>query len=266
MKRRASAVSIVVLLALSLGMTVSASAATGELDRRRHHPTTTTTRFRPSTTTTTRPTTTTAPPTTTTTSPPPTPSGERYDFMVSIQDEGLAWAAPYYLDLGNGFGWGYGNRDGYKCQYGILVAGDALTSQNPMGRFRVARIAEAESYVLINDRYMPDRGPLLRHYDTGLLDPPDGVQQGECPPPDASYEPYFGPGERPVIDYLRNGQILERRDYRNVVIQDPRLKFRLISETDQEVVVMSYWDNLPIAPIYYDAPFGGGVTMNAFVP
>lgn len=229
-------------------------------------PTTTTTA---PTTTTTAPTTTTQPPTTTTTlGNPPQHEGEAYDFMVNIQGEGNAWVAPYHLDLGNGIGWGYGNRDGYRCMYGILVEGDALTSQSPVGRFTVTRIDGAAAYVLINDRDMPDRGPLLRHFGNGLLDPPDGVRQGECPPPDANvnYEPFTGPGQLPVVDYVGpGGQILERRDYRTVANNDPRLKFRLFSETDQKVTVVAYWENLPIVVVYYEAPWGD-VRMEAFIP
>lgn len=233
---------------------------------------------RPTTTVPTTTTTTLPPTTTTTLGNPPQHEGEAYDFMVNIQGVGNAWVAPYHLDLGNGFGWGYGNRDGYRCQYGTLVEGDALTSQSPVGRFTVTRIDGAAAYVLINDRDMPDRGPLLRHFGTGLLDPPSGVQQGECPPPDANvnYEPFTGPGQLPVVDYVGpNGEIFERRDYRTIDNDDPRLKFRLLSVTPQRVTVVAYWENLPIVVIYYDAPalFDGAapswaddVHMQAFVP
>jgi hypothetical protein len=237
-------------------------------------PTTTapTTTTEPPTTTTTAPaTTTTQPPTTTTTGPLPNPSGSRYDFMVNVHEVGQAWVAEYYLDLPytDGVGWAYGNRDGYKCMYGPL-----LWNGIPVGRFRVAAVPEAESYVIINDRYMPDRGPLLRHYDTGLLgsesEPPDTVLQGECPPPDLAYEPSAAPGQLPVIDYLGpNGELLERRDYRKLDDDGPldsRLKFRLVSSSAQVVIVVAYWENQPFAVVYYDAPYGGGVTMNGFVP
>lgn len=279
MSRQSLAALVLALLTLSLGATFTASAATGELDRRRSHPTTTTQRHpttttttRPPTTTTTRrtttttaaPTTTTVAPITTTTGPLPTPTGDRYDFMVNVAGVGQAWVAPYYLNLPYtpNTGWGYGNRDGYKCMYGILLWND-----EPVGRFTVTAIPEAQSYTIINDRYMPDRGPLLRHYDTGLLDPPDGVRQGECPPPDLPYEPSTLPGQRPVVDYIGpNGQLLERRDYRKVDIQDSRLKFRLHSATAARVTVVAYWEDQPFVVVYYDAPYGGGVTMNGYVP
>jgi hypothetical protein len=228
----------------------------------------TTTTAAPTTTTTAAPTTTTAPATTTSTGPLPTPTGEHYDFMVNVHEVGQAWVAEYYLNLPytDDVGWGYGNRDGYKCMYGILLWDD-----DPVGRFRVAAVPEAQSYTIINDRKMPDRGPLLRHYDTGLLgsesNPPDTVRQGECPPPDLAYEPSTLPGQLPVIDYLGpNGELLERRDYQKLVDLDPRLKFRLHSATSQVVTVVAYWENVPFAVVYYDSPYGGGVTMDAFVP
>lgn len=238
-------------------------------------PTTTTTA--PTTTTQAPTTTTTVPPTTTTTTPGPlpTPSGARYDFMVNIHEVGLAWRAPYYLTLPytDGVGWGYGNRDGYRCMYGILLWDD-----DPVGKFWITAIQDAQSYVIVNDKGMPDKGPQLRHFGTGLLGsqstPPDEVRQGECPPPfaDVDYEPFTGPGQLPVIDYIGpNGELLERRDYRKLDDEAPlpaELKFRLFSVTPTLVTVVAYWNNLPIAPIYYEAPaaWNSGVTMNAFVP
>lgn len=244
--------------------TTEATTTTTEATTTTEEPTTTSTA--PPTTTTAAPTT--QPPTTTTTGPLPSPTGPRFDFMVNINSVTQAWVAPYYLNLPYtpDTGWGYGNRDGYRCFYAILLFGD-----DPVGRVLLTAISEAQSYIVINDRYMPDKGPLLRHYDTGLLDPPDNVRQGECPPPDddIDYEPFTGPGEFPVIDYIGpEGQLLERRDYRKLVDLDPRLKFRLFSVSPERVTVVAYWENLPIAPIYYDAPveWDSGVTMNGFVP
>jgi hypothetical protein len=190
--------------------------------------------------------------------------------MVNIHEVSQAWVAEYFLELPytEGVGWGYGNRDGYKCMYGVL-----LRDGDPVGRFTVTAIREAESYVIINDRNMPDRGPELRHYNTGLLgsesNPPDTVRQGECPPPTEVYEESTLPGQFPVIDYLGpNGELLERRDYRRLdnADLDPRLKFRLHHADELRATVIAYWENIPFAVVYYDAPYGTGVTMSAFVP
>jgi hypothetical protein len=225
-------------------------------------PTTTT---EPPTTTTTAPTTTTQPPTTTTTGPLPNPTGDKYDFFVNVHQVGRAWTAPYFYNLPYtpDTGWADGNRDGYKCAYGIL-----LWDGEPVGRVTFTRVAGAAAYTIINDQGMPDRGDTLRHYDTGSLFPRP-VTQGECPPPDddVDYVPSTLPGQLPVIDYLGpNGELLERRDYRKIVIEDPRLKFRLVSVSAERVTVVAYWENNPFVVVYYDAPYGTGVTMNGFVP
>lgn len=229
----------------------------------------TTTTTRPPTTTTTQPpgTTTTVPPTTTTTAPLPTPEGPRYDFFVNVLGVGRAWLAKYFYTLPYtpNTGWADGNRDGYKCAYGILMWND-----QPVGRVTFSRVSGAATYTIINDQGMPDRGDTLRHYDTGSLFP-QPVTQGECPPPIEAYEPSLEPGQLPVIDYIGpGGELLERRDYRNVGITDPisdgRLKFRLTSVSAERATVVAYWENNPFVVIYYDAPYGADVTMNGFVP
>lgn len=235
---------------------------------------TTTATTRPTTTTTqgTTTTATTLPSTTTTTGPLPSPTGDNYEIFVTVDGEGAIWTAPYYrtLPYSPNTGWFDGNRDGYKCAFGILGwnLNTASKLDDPAGRFTFTRI-NGVAYARVNDRRMPDSGPTLRHYATGLLTPAP-VTQGECPPPTETYTPNTEPGQLPVIDYLGpQGQLLERRDYRKLDDDGPlpaELKFRLHSIDPLRVTVIAYWENNPIVVVYYDAPFNNGVTMAAFVP
>jgi len=214
------------------------------------------------TTITTAPTTT-EPPTTTTTIPPtttlppppviwPPQSGPRYDAIVRVDGEGLLWRAPYFRTLTSGAGWADGNRDGYDCLYGILL--DA--AGNPIGRFLFKRVDAAAAYVKILDEGMPENGPTNRHYDTGLLTPAP-VRQGECKPlhQDVPYTPLAGSGELPVVDYLTDGTLLERRSYLDVDSDHVggRLLFQVESASLERVVVVAYWDSLPVVAVYYEA-------------
>lgn len=277
--RRLSAISIIVLLALALGASLSASAATGELDRRRHHPTTTTrhhpttttttrppttTTTRPTTTTTTRPpatTTTTIAPTTTTTVPPTTtttfgtPTGDSFTTLLRGGEDDATrfwWDAAYFRNLPSGAHWVDGDRSGYRCFYAFLQYNGQI-----VGRVTFIRIPGAE-YAVVNDSGMEEG---VRYYD-GTLAPANAPRElGDCPFTDIEYATYTGPDERPTVSYVMGGQTLEVRNYKTTVVGGPYIKFQQVEASATRVGVVAYFNNNPAIVVYYDSMVPG-VVMN----
>jgi len=186
----------------------------------------------------------------------PTPSGEHYTVMLRGGDDPATrfwWDADYFRSLPYtaATGWTDGDRAAYKCLYGFLLWRDRIA-----GRVTFTRVPGA-TYALINDEKMAEGA---RMYDGSLPPPGSSRELGECPAPDQTYEPYFGPDERPVVTFETNrGRLLEVRDYRPTVA-GPAIKFRLIDSTAQRVTVVAYFNDQPVIVVYYDS-MSSRVTM-----
>jgi len=204
---------------------------------------TTTTRVRP-TTTTIAPTTTAAPTTTTTTFPPQ--SGDSFTIMLGDFNTGARWwEALYRRDLTTGAGWTDGDRSGYRCAYMFLEAADGTI----VGRVTFTLIPEAQSYGAVNDRFMVEGA---RYYDGTVAPPGSPRELGDCPAPTETYEPYAGPDERPTIDFVSGGTVLERRDYKTTVA-GAGVIFNQVLVTPQRITVIGNVDGLPVVAVYYDS-------------
>lgn len=261
--------SILILLALLLGVTLMAAPASAD----NHGGPTTTTRVRNTTTT--------APTTTTTTFPEtiisPTGVQYNYSFLVVEQAVGKWWGAPYLFELPyqTGYGWGLGDRIAYSCDYGFLIEGGVKVDKDvegglAVGRFAVTVIEEASGYMLINGDGMGQRyfdgtentNPNLRQlYPNSFCTNLDGIYQGD-------YVPSDGVGETPVVAFRNaDGEVTEIRDYRNTVVETPGVHFKLTDAdgSDGTVAVVAYGpDNVPGAVVYYSGLNGG--TVEAFLP
>lgn len=178
---------------------------------------------------------------------PPAPApGEPGHFTTILSDsEGTRWwTADYLRSLPSGYGWTDGDRSGYRCFYAFIVDARGRV----VGRVTFTRIDGAD-YATILDKYMAEG---VRYYN-GTLAPPGAPKElGQCPAPSASYEPYFGPDERPVITYNVRGQAIETRDYTEVVAA-PGITFRHVEDTPTRQAVIAHRDGLPVIAVYYDS-------------
>lgn len=237
--------------------------------------TTTTTRSRRASAT---PTTEASSPTTTEAAPNlPTPTGEKFDIILSNADTNVHWwTAPYARDLPYtaGVGWTDGDRSGYKCAYMHL-----FRNGNPndiVGRVTFSRPL-GQTYGKVNDSRMLEGQSSSRAYDGGL----DWASQAECPDPDEDYQPLPANTKdvRPKIFYVDSkGNLLENRSYTNttgdaivkgtLIFQDGGLTTKPFTDTGgisscddyctvyerQKVIAYEFDDGewLPAMTIYYD--------------
>lgn len=226
------------LLAAPITTTTAATTST--------RPRQTTTTLAP-TTTAAPTTTTTLPPTTTTTAPLPVPSGERWDLDVRADINGIrqGWVAPYFRSLpyASNTGWVDGDRTAYRCAYGFLE-----WDGNIVGRVTFTRIPEADSYSMVNDRYMVEG---TRWYD-GTLDTADLSQLNDCPFPSEAYDLAVA-DERPTVTFRAvSGELLEVRRYSHL-LPGPDVTFAVVNSSPVRVTVVAYAEGLPFMVVYYDS-------------
>lgn len=187
------------------------------------------------------------------------------------------WDAGYFFELpyADGYGWGAGDRCGYRGVYGHLIEGGTkiglgnqfdLDGGSVIGRFFVSRIVGGQdAYIRLNDGFMREGS---RHIDgtpdaNASTSPEPGFD--ECTEPSEPYESYTGPDQRPVIVYRNgDGEVAEIRDYRNTDVGDEDIIFRLVDAdgTDGQVAVTAHDlgnDGLPGVVVYYDALGGGSI-------
>ena len=187
------------------------------------------------------------------------------------------WDAGYFFELpyADGYGWGAGDRCGYRGVYGHLIEGGTkiglddqfdLDGGAVIGRFFVSRIVGGQdAYIRLNDGFMREGS---RHIDgtpdrNASTSPEPGFD--ECTEPSEAYEPYTGPDQRPVIVYRNgDGEVAEIRDYRNTDVGDEDIIFQLVDAdgTDGQVAVTAHDlgnDGLPGVVVYYDALGGGSI-------
>jgi hypothetical protein len=188
----------------------------------------------------------------------PSPTGDKFTVhLVGGVDPETRfwWNAPYFRNLPfrPDSGWVDGDRSGYRCFYAFLVHEGQI-----VGRVEFIRIPGAE-YAVVNDSGMAEG---VRYFD-GTLAPANAPRElGDCPFTDIAYEPYTGPDQRPVVDYLTaDGQLLERRSYPNVVVGGPYIKFQQIEATDDRIGVVAYFFNNPAVVVYYSAMPGSDIVM-----
>lgn len=240
-----------VLIVLGLFVVALAVAVLMALTGQEPPTTTVTPTTLPPVTTTTLPSTTVPPtteaPTTTTTAPVVWPAAvncrqaglARWEFHVGTSGDPW-WMAQYCLSLPfSEAGWPRdgGDREGYRCGYGMLEGPDAESEVQRWGRVHFTRGAD---YVGLVDEFFAEGA---RWYD-GSPGPGDGREIGDCPYPRHAYEPLDDvTDERPVVAYVhRELGVLEVRDYRGTgiwnrdgqVVPSPalaegRVRFQLIS-------------------------------------
>lgn len=225
-------------------------------------PPTTTTTVAPTTTTTTTP----SPTTTTTTTIPPGPTtGERWTFLISgkLNTAGQPsvkepwWEPDYFrvLPYAPNTGWTDGDRENYYCGYGFL-----MNNGIPVGRVTAYAIEAARGNpndpnsdtIVISDRSMDEAVRLL---DGSLAQPPNQVELAEpcnslIGTPD--YPDLIGSGERPTVEFVYNGQTIEFRNYKPLVVP-PFLQFQVTTANEHQVVVVAYKNGVASVAFYYDS-------------
>lgn len=173
-------------------------------------------------------------------------AGDADHFDTVLTHEGFAerfWIAPYKRTLSPGVGWADGDRDGYRCMYGFLMRNGV-----PVGRFTFIRIPGAATYAAVKDNGMVEGS---RFYD-GTVAPADAPKElQDCPQTSESYELFTG-DDRPTIRFRQgSSKVLETRDYKLTEVL-PGVTFQQFSRTNKRIVVVAYFDELPIYGIYYD--------------
>lgn len=169
---------------------------------------------------------------------------DRYDIVLTHEGFGERfWVAPYERTLSPGVGWTDGDRMGYRCAYGHL-----LRNGQPVGRFTFVAIPDAATYASVKDRYM-DEG--ARFYDGTVNPNPEIKELRDCPQTSQSYEPFTG-DERPTIRFRQGSSVtLETRNYKTTEALSG-VTFQQVSRTNKQIVVVAYFNTLPIYAIYYD--------------
>jgi hypothetical protein len=165
------------------------------------------------------------------------------------------WDANYFRSLtyAPSTGWTDGDRSGYRCFYAFL-----MNQGQAVGRVTFTRVPGADSYAMVNDKYMQEG---VRYYD-GTLAPAGAPNElGECPTPMADYTPFTGPGQKPTVTYTLNGQLLEVRNYKTLAT-NTGLTFQQVASTDDQVTVVAYFNNLPVIVVYYES-LVPGLVMNS---
>lgn len=175
-------------------------------------------------------------------------AGDTFYIMTADGNTGEPyWTAPYDRTLGPRTGWTDGDRQAYRCAYMFL-----LHRGRVVGRVTFTRAA---GYAIVNDKYMISAA---RNFEGVVNTDPNIRQFDDCPAPDIAYEPYSGPDERPIIEYVLRGTVLETRDYRTTVA-GPGVTFRLVESTRDRATVVGYKDGLPVIVVYYDSMISGVV-------
>lgn len=185
----------------------------------------------------------------------PAQAEERPDiFTIIVSIDGRAWEADYDRTLTPEVGWTDGDRVGYRCAYMFLQDRGHI-----VGRVTFLVVDGASTYAAINDKFMAEGE---RFYD-GTVNPDPTIRQlNDCPHPEESYEPYFGPDQRPTITYERaRGGVLETRDY-SLTAADPGVTFQQVSSSDDRVTIVAYRNGLPGIVVYYDS-MSPRVVMNS---
>lgn len=180
----------------------------------------------------------------------PVAASDDYTIILSNSQTGARWwDAPYLRVLSPGVGWTDGDRSGYRCAYGFLYRDNRRGQQTMIGRFTFSRIDGAADYARVNDKGMAEG---IRYYD-GTLDRNDagGRELGDCPSANASYEPFAG-NQLPTIRFVQNGQTLETRDYKALVVGEG-ITFQQVSKSESRIGVVAYHNGLPVIEIYYDS-------------
>lgn len=178
-------------------------------------------------------------------------TGDVFYVMLSDGDTGESyWVAPYERTSGPRTGWTDGDRQAYRCAYMFL-----LHRGRVVGRVTFTRAA---GYAAVNDKYMESAA---RNFEGVVNTDPTIRQFDDCPAPSIAYEPYDGPDERPVIEYVLRGTVLETRDYR-ATVAGAGVTFRLVDSTRERATVVAYKDGLPVVVVYYDS-MSSGVVMEA---
>jgi hypothetical protein len=230
-------------------------------------PTTTT----EATTTTTAPTTTTSTTSTTTSThvpglviPPtqPYPGGldanGGYTIIASNAATGTVWWSADYLGTNlpyqPGSKWIDGDRQGYACGYGFIVAADGSID----GRFAFVRPPN-QAYGKVNDRYMSEG----QRYLGGSINTAGGqeIQDEDCTDvlSDIDYTNACRPvDERPRVAFFDvDGEVLDIRDYTNT--DATNVVFNLHSVSENRVTVIACEDGLVGMIVYYDSMGDGQV-------
>lgn len=198
-----------------------------------------------------------------------------YTILLSNFDTGEKWwDAPYRAFLPSGAGWIDGDRTAYNCAYGFLIDDGWV-----VGRFTFARVPGV-SYAKVSDRFMPEGN---YYYDASPTPYIDDDSHGQAYPPrwcadslvSQEYEPDTRPGQTPVVEFHNRGRVIETRDYRDVEVLTPGLKFHLVEvtgpflsddgegrvvEVTSRTTVVAYFDDLPVIVVYYDGIGTGFVT------
>ena len=169
---------------------------------------------------------------------------DRYDIVLTHEGFGERfWVAPYERTLSHGVGWTDGDRDGYRCAYGHL-----LRNGVPIGRFTFVAIPGAATYASVKDRYMVEGS---RYYDGTVAAADAPKELNDCPQTSQSYEPFTG-DKRPTIRFRQGSSVtLETRDYKTTEAL-PGVTFQQVSRTNKQIVVVAYYQTLPIYAVYYD--------------
>ena len=68
----------------------------------------------------------------------------------------------------------------------------------------------------------------------------------------ADYTPFTGPGQKPTVTYMLNGQLLEVRNYKTLAT-NTGMTFQQVASTDDQVTVVAYFNNLPVIVVYYES-------------
>lgn len=177
---------------------------------------------------------------------------ENFDLRVAVEGNPLV-SFPYDRSI-----YDDGDRCGYRGAYTFAVE-DRRRGERVLWSVALARVA---SYAMINDKGMDDK--TARLYPSG--EPyagPEG-ELGLCPPADEEYVEYLGPDERPVLTFLVNGRVKEVRDYGGLVLH-PDAKLEQVSATEDEVVLLIHYQNLPVVA-YYVRTVSSAVTIQSSLP
>jgi hypothetical protein len=175
----------------------------------------------------------------------PSPDGDWFRIGLGNTDTGAHWWHAYYfrsLPFFPNSGWTDGDRVGYSCAYMFL-----MVDAEVVGRVTFSRV-EGAGYATINDTFMHEG---FRYYD-GTYDGPGFPQElDDCPPPSEAYEPSNESDQRPTLAFAVNGQLVETRDYKTIVLE-PGVSFRQTSKTATRITVVAYEKGLPVIVVYYD--------------
>ncbi len=184
-----------------------------------------------------------------------------YSITASNADAGVVWWTTPYLGTNlpyqPGSKWVAGDRQGYACGYGFVMAADGSID----GRFAFVRPPD-QAYGKVNDTYM-DEG---QRYLDGSPYTGEGMEISEedCSNVLSSID-YDGAcrsvDERPRVAFFDgNGQVLDIRDYTHTEANS--VNFNLHSFNGSRATVIACEDGLVGMIIYYDAMGNGKLSVD----